>query len=158
MTNREVFVLGWLYGTIAKEVPEFVQPVDVASRKPIAAIAELVLKLEISGKLTKLIHRKIVFTSKEVDLLTKDMNDCLDFVLQKEWLLGFFSGRAGELFPTLVNNPDNHVKQLRKENGLTQHQLAEALGVSQSVLSRVESGNEKLYLKYKDKIEEILKK
>ena len=45
---------------------------------------------------------------------------------------------AGEI--TLSNDPGMTIRKWREEFGLSQHQLAEAMGVSHSVISDYESG------------------
>ena len=48
---------------------------------------------------------------------------------------------AGEI--ALSSNPGRTIKKWREEFGLSQHQLADAMGVSHSVISDYESGRRK---------------
>lgn len=50
----------------------------------------------------------------------------------------------------------NRIKEIRKEKGLTQAQLAEKLGVFQSVVQKVESGTVDLDLKWMKKLSKAL--
>lgn len=50
------------------------------------------------------------------------------------------------------------IQMAREEKGLTQEQLAKALGCSQSALSNYEKGKRRLYLSHMEKLSEILDK
>ncbi|SHG37870.1 Helix-turn-helix [Thermosyntropha lipolytica DSM 11003] len=50
------------------------------------------------------------------------------------------------------------IQMAREEKGLTQEQLAKALGCSQSALSNYEKGKRRLYLSHMEKLSEILEK
>ena len=50
----------------------------------------------------------------------------------------------------------NRIKEIRKEKGLTQAQLAEKLGVFQSVIQKVESGTVDLDLTWMKKLSKAL--
>lgn len=50
------------------------------------------------------------------------------------------------------------VLKLREKSGYTQKQLAKKLGTTQSVVARIESGNQNLTIDYLNKIADIFKK
>lgn len=50
------------------------------------------------------------------------------------------------------------IQMAREEKGLSQEQLAKALGCSQSALSNYEKGKRRLYLSHMEKLSEILDK
>jgi len=57
-----------------------------------------------------------------------------------------------------INNALDNLKRIRKKNGITQKEMAERMGISESFYCQLEGGKRKLTVDYAFRITEILEK
>ena len=154
MTKEQIYALGWVYGTITGAVPETEGDFQLAAMRPFTALAQAISKMHILRKSSKQLDRKI----GEGLALVTEMPDITDtepvqpLEMQSEWQRGYYAARAGRLLDGSYD-----IAGRRRRAGMTQAQLAEALGVTQAFVSSMESGAKKVPEDMEQKIRNILK-
>lgn len=154
MTKEQIYALGWVYGTITGAVPETEGDFQLAAMRPFTALAQAISKMHILRKSSKQLDRKI----GEGLALVTEMPDITDtepvqpLEMQSEWQRGYYAARAGRLLDGSYD-----IAGRRRRAGMTQAQLAEALGVTQAFVSAIESGAKKVPEDMEQKIRNILK-
>ena len=154
MTKEQIYALGWVYGTITGAVPETEGDFQLAAMRPFTALAQAISKMHILRKSSKQLDRKI----GEGLALVTEMPDITDtepvqpLEMQSEWQRGYYAARAGRLLDGSYD-----IAGRRRRAGMTQAQLAEALGVTQAFVSSMESGAKNVPEDMEQKIRNILK-
>lgn len=154
MTKEQIYALGWVYGTITGAVPETEGDFQLAAMRPFTALAQAISKMHILRKSSKQLDRKI----GEGLALVTEMPDITDtepvqpLEMQSEWQRGYYAARAGRLLDGSYD-----IAGRRQRAGMTQAQLAKALGVTQAFVSAIESGSKKMPEDMEVKLREILK-
>jgi DNA-binding XRE family transcriptional regulator len=142
MTNREAYIFGWVYGRFYVELERknIRRDVGLAASHPYMGL----------GEITRLAHQERV-TNDELELevanalaqisvtdsiLESDSSNILPMEKQSSWFLGYYMGRSRKPLPPA----EYDIKAKRQARGMTQAQLAEAVGIDQARISKWESG------------------
>lgn len=154
MTKEQIYALGWVYGTITGAVPETEGDFQLAAMRPFTALAQAISTMHILRKSSKQLDRKIgeglALVTEMPDITDTEPVQPLD--MQSEWQRGYYAARAGRLLDGAYD-----IAGRRRRAGMTQAQLAEALGVTQAFVSAIESGAKKVPEDMEARLQEILK-
>ena len=158
MNSREAFVFGWVFGRINAEAwPKTVGgDVALAAPRPYTANARVISDAHRMGILAGALDQQIGEALCEIDSIDPPMDGSSEKVQPLEirgaWQMGYYAGR--EKRPLAPAGFD--IASARKAKGMTQAQLAEAMGVDQAVISRWESGKVSPNAQNISKLKEIL--
>lgn len=153
MDNRTAYTLGWLYGATWRRLPRDQQPspgyMIFAHSKPFTALGQL-----------HLLAAKYVPGYLEDQAIMEAFNALPPTIEEQPkgtewesyWAKGWHNGKAGSEYAP----PELDIRTLRKANGLSQEELARAVGVSREQVSRWESGQNKPTGAKRQKLWEIL--
>lgn len=154
MTKEQIYALGWVYGTITGAVPETKGDFQLSAMRPFTALAQAISRVHILHKSTKQLDRKIgeglAIVDEMPDISGAEPVQPLE--MQSEWQRGYYAARAGRLLDGSYD-----IAGRRQRAGMTQAQLAKALGVTQAFVSSMESGTKKVPEDMEARLQEILK-
>lgn len=140
MNHRQAYIHGYIYGVCAKELQNKLGDLKLAALHPSASMAQAISKLHELKKNTPSVDQKIAAAMAEIteiDDADLQPGHAIDIAVQGSWQLGYYHARADKF------EPGYNLAAARKAAGLTQSQLAEALGVAQSFISAIEKGTKK---------------
>ena len=142
MTGREAYVFGWVFGRLAADAlpQEIGGDIALAPARPYSANARVISDAHRAGILTGDLDRQIGEALCEINSIDPPMDGGSEkyqpLDIQGAWQLGYYAGRGKR--PLAAAEFD--IALARKARGMTQAQLAEAMGVDQALVSRWESG------------------
>lgn len=155
MKKREAYILGWLYGRIARTMPDYdtAAKMQLAAMRPLTGFATVHQAAIAAGTLTKDVRQAIASATDELsDAVVSGTEEVIPLDQQGSWQMGYYCAKAGHPIPP--NELD--IRSLRKAAGMTQQQLADAVGVTQTMVARWETGRAKPSAKNAKKIKELL--
>lgn len=144
MTKREAYVFGWIYGRWAVELSQkkhIEKDAKLAAMRPYAGFASMSILIHENGLATNDLEMEVAYATTEIDSIdAKYDGNGIEAVQpldnQSSWYLGYYAGYGKKP----LNPPEYNVKLKRTAKGMTQAQLAEALGTDQATVSRWENG------------------
>ena len=139
MTNRQYFVMGWIFGAITRADggSNIGGDVTLAVMHPFAAQAQIITKAQQKGLLTGDLDQQIMEAMGEITSIPDESPEAAPpLEMQGAWQIGYFQGRG--CLPLARESFD--IGAARKIKHMTQAQLAELMGVDQALVSRWESG------------------
>lgn len=151
MTARESYVYGWVYGRLEQAIADSGNTYDVSGEKfgqacmrPHHEFARIHSAAIQCHALTGEVQAAIGAALDEVYIIDGEISSGPEPVqsldLQGCWQLGYYKSQSGAPLPP--PKPDTFDIGLRRKiKNLTQSQLAEQIGVDQSIISRWEQGN-----------------
>ena len=157
MTTREGYVFGWMFGTIQRASRDSGIGGDIvlACQRPYSANAKLIRAAHQEGLLRGELEQQIMEAMCEITQ-TPEMDGGSEkfqpLEMQSAWQLGYYAAKAGRPLGEATLN----IAQARKAKGLTQTQLADAMGVDQALVSRWESGKVSPNAENMAKLKELL--
>ena len=158
MTGREAYVFGWVFGRLAADAlpQEIGGDVALAAPRPYSANARVISDAHRAGILTGDLDRQIGEALWEIQQVDPPMDGGSEayqpLALQGSWWLGYYAGLGGKpLAPAEFD-----IAAARKARGMTQAQLAEAMGVDQAHISRWESGRVRPSAENMNRLRELL--
>lgn len=140
MNHRQAYIHGYIYGVCAKELPTELVDLQQAALYPSTSMAQAISKLHLLKKNTQQVDQKIAAAMAEIteiDDADLQPGHAIDLAVQGSWQRGYYHALADKF------EPGYDLAAARKAAGLTQSQLAEALGVAQSFISAIEKGTKK---------------
>lgn len=154
MTNRDAYVFGWIYGHIAKNLPESKKPtagsINQAMTSPMLGFGDIIN--------TGMKHISGFFEDSEVAAAASELPSDIPANIQtnaeeqSNWSLGYHHGIAGvEIQPATFD-----IAEKRRRKKMTQEDLARAMGVDRAVISRWEHGVNKPNNSNLEKLKKIL--
>ena len=158
MTNREAYVFGWVYGRICAESKNQPSPNNIAfaSARPYYGNAQIITAAHRDRVITPELDAQLAEALSEIDSVEIPMQGGSEKVqpleLQGTWHLGYYAGMSKR--PLAAEAFD--IEAARRAKGMTQKQLAAALGVDQPTISRWESGRISPNKNSLSKIKEVL--
>jgi DNA-binding XRE family transcriptional regulator len=158
MTNRDAYIFGWVYGRICAELKDQTEGnIQLAAMRPYSASGGIITKASragiLKGDLDQLVMEALcqITPTEECD---KSGHEAVQpRGNQGSWCLGYYRGKSKSALPPADDGLD--IKRERLKRGMTQAQLAEALGTSQEVISRWESGTKTPSEKSLEKLREV---
>jgi putative transcriptional regulator len=157
MTAREAYIFGWVYGRIrvARKYKDG-GDLTLAAMRPYSANARAITSAHRDGILKGDLDRDIMLALCQIDSVDDPVRGGSEKVqpldIQSSWQLGYYKALSGAPLPP----EEFDVKAKRKAKGWTQAQLAEALGTTQAVVSRWESGDAKPNPESLEKLRKVL--
>lgn len=158
MTNREAYVFGWVFGRINAEVfPDEIGPDPWdACMRPYTASAQIISSAHEKRLLTPILDAQIGEALSEITAIEPEMDGGSEKVqpleVQGSWQLGYYAGKGKRP----LSGVELDITATRKAKGMSQAQLAEAVGVNQPMVSRWESGTVSPNKKHLAKLKEVL--
>lgn len=156
MTARESYVLGWCFGAITRKANDEHIGGDftLSAQRPYSASARIISEASRRGLLKGDFDRQISEAMAEiVSIPDQQPEPYQPLELQGSWQMGYYAGKSGSPLAREAFN----IQSARKAKGMTQSQLAEAVGVGQDQISRWESGKVSPNAQNLSKLKEILK-
>lgn len=158
MTSREAYVFGWVFGRLNAEASQNAlgpDPCD-ACKRPYSASAQIISEAHIKGILRGNLDTQVGEALSEITSIEPEMDGGSERVqpleIQGSWQLGYYAGKGKHP----LSSAKYDISSARKAAGLTQAQLADAMGVDQAVISRWESGKISPNKENLKKLKEIL--
>ncbi len=142
MTSREAYVLGWVFGRLSRAAlpAEIGGDVALAAPRPYTANARIISDAHRAGLLKGKLDRQVGEALCEIRSVEAPMEGGSEryqpLEIQSSWQMGYYAGKGGIPLPP----EEIDIAAARRAKGMTQAQLAEAMGVDQAVISRWESG------------------
>ena len=142
MTNREAYVFGWVFGRLNVEAypQEIGGDFTLAAQRPYTALARVISDAHRLGILKGDLDQQVAEALCEITSIDPPVEGGSEkfqpLEMQGAWQLGFFAGKGKRP----LASAEFDIAAARKAKGLTQAQLADAMGVDQAVISRWESG------------------
>mgnify|MGYP001851301048 FL=1 len=142
MTSREAYVFGWVFGRLSRAAfPEQIGgDVALAAPRPYTANARIISDAQRAGLLKGELDRQIGEALCEIRSIVAPMEGGSEkyqpLEIQGAWQMGYYAGKGGRPLPP----EEMDIAAARRAKGMTQAQLAEAMGVDQAVISRWEAG------------------
>ena len=157
MTNREAYVFGWVFGRLnAESRQEIGGDFESACAHPYSGNAKVISDANRLHLLTPDIDAQITEALAEISNIEPHIkNGSEEFQpleIQGSWQLGYYAGKSKR--PLAREAFD--IAAARKAKGITQAQLADAMGVDQPMISRWESGKVSPNKENLAKLKEIL--
>lgn len=142
INSRNAYLLGYVWGTIDKALGDTYdktgEKFESACKDAYMAVFEINEAAFEAHALTEPIKDIIGDCFWEIGVEQLHDRAPLDAERTAMWQLGVYHARAGRPI-----TPKWNIADARKEKGMTQAQLAEAVGVDQAVISKWESGKVK---------------
>lgn len=137
LTDREAYVLGWVFGRIKAESknPNIGGPVEWAAQRPYTGMGKIIFAARQDNILTHELDMQLAEALDEINQIPDGQEPVQPLSNQASWDIGYYAGLAKRPLAGEFN-----IAELRKRKKMTQAQLAEAVGVSQDRISRWESG------------------
>lgn len=142
MTSREAYVLGWVFGRLSMAAlpAEIGGDVALAAPRPYTANARIISDAHRAGLLKGELDRQVGEALCEIRSIDVPMEGGSEryqpLEIQSSWQMGYYAGKGGIPLPP----EEIDIAAARRAKGMTQAQLAEAVGVDQAVISRWEAG------------------
>lgn len=155
MKKREAYILGWLYGRIARTMPDYdtAAKMQLAAMRPLTGFAAVHQAAIAAGTLTEDVRQAIASATDELsDAVVSGTEEVIPLDQQGSWQMGYYCAKAGHPIPPT----ELDIRSLRKAAGMTQQQLADAVGVTQTMVARWETGRAKPSAKNARRIKELL--
>lgn len=156
MKKRESYILGWLYGRIARTMPDYdtAAKMQLAAMRPLTGFAAVHQAAIAAGTLTEDVRQAITSATDELsDAVVYGAEEpVIPLDQQGSWQMGYYCAKAGHPIPPT----ELDIRSLRKAAGMTQQQLADIIGVTQTMVARWEAGRAKPSAKNAKKIREML--
>lgn len=155
MNNRESYILGWLYGRIARTMPDYdtAAKMQLAAMRPLTGFAAVHQAAIAAGTLTEDVRQAIASATDELsDAVVSGAEEVIPLDQQGSWQMGYYCAKAGHPIPPT----ELDIRSLRKAAGMTQQQLADIIGVTQTMVARWETGRAKPSAKNAKKIKDLL--
>ena len=156
MTHREAYAFGWVYGILNARLKH---PIDTtfASQRPFTGNAKIIFNAHQENIMTPELDKKIAAALSEITFIEPESTEGTEVfqppIIQGSWLLGYYAGYSGKEM-----SPPFDLVRARKNAGMTQKQLAEAVGIDQAVVSRIESGKLEPHLELLEKLKAAVSK
>lgn len=142
LSERKAYIMGYAWGILDKALGQDYDrsgsKFSQGAMRPWPAFTEAHNEAMRRGKVTKAMSEMLMEIMCECDDFDPSDQDVLNLERQAQWQLGVYHARAGRPI-----TPKWNIADARKEKGMTQAQLAEAVGVDQAVISKWESGKVK---------------
>ena len=160
MTAREAYVFGWVYGYLLQTAggagKEIGGDIALAPARPYSANARILTDAQREGLLSAAAGQAVGEALWEIQQVDPPMDGGSEayqpLALQGSWWLGYYAGLGGKpLAPAEFD-----IAAARKARGMTQAQLAEAMGVDQAHISRWESGRVRPSAENMNRLRELL--
>lgn len=137
---KQTYALGKIYAVLASVIPNQDTPErrSKAPLHPMAAATEMLSMASAQRVLTDEIHDEITALYSEVDI---DYPNTTPLEEQNYWWMGYYHRRDSVSKPVVRNQ---FVKDIRANKGLSQADVAEAIGVSQAAYNKWEAGKMRL--------------
>lgn len=155
MNNRESYILGWLYGRIARTMPDYdtAAKMQLAAMRPLTGFAAVHQAAIAAGTLTEDVRQAIASVTDELsDAVVSGTEEVIPLDQQGSWQMGYYCAKAGHPIPPT----ELDIRSLRKAAGMTQQQLADIIGVTQTMVARWETGRAKPSAKNARRIKDLL--
>lgn len=155
MKKHEAYILGWLYGRIARTMPDYdtAAKMQLAAMRPLTGFAAVHQAAIAAGTLTKDVRQAIASATDELsDAVVSGAEEVIPLDQQGSWQMGYYCAKAGHPIPPT----ELDIRSLRKAAGMTQQQLADIIGVTQTMVARWETGRAKPSTKNVQRIKELL--
>jgi DNA-binding transcriptional regulator YiaG len=158
MTSRESYIFGWVYGRIYVARGYDKDAADqLAAMRPYSANAKAITAASREGLLKGDLDMEIMEALNQIHSIDPPVEGGSEKVqpleIQSSWQLGYYKALKGESLPPA----ELDVKAMRVAKGMTQAQLAQAIGTDQAVISRWEKGTAKPNEESTKKLMEALK-
>lgn len=161
MTSKEAYTLGWIYGKLTsvlteEEYIEFDRTgikLCNAAKHPLENISMLHEYVIQKHKINN-VFDDIMNAMTNINISNISTNSLLP-ALQGNWWIGYYHAKSGNKLPSF-DDIGYDLKEKRKKKGLTQSELAQALNVDQSVISKWENGSVFINEEQLKKIKSIL--
>lgn len=161
MTHREAYIFGWVYGLIEKAIREKqgdkrnIPGRQFAAERPLTSTAQIFAVAATDGVLTHQLDLKIGKAFEEITWVDDERPEPIQpLEVQGSWQLGYYRGISGEPLPPPAD--EFRIEEKRRAKGYSQARLAEAVGVTQTQISRWELGKDTIPQERLEKLKEIL--
>ena len=154
MTHATIFVYGYIFGLIKQTAPDVLTAKDFerCAMYPTTETARIISKAHTLRKVTPDLDRKLAAAFSQITELDEEAAHRVQPIeLQGSWQRGYYAAMAGNPLNSWVD-----ISAARKAKGMSQSQLAEALGVTQAYISAVENGTRNATTEMTAKAKEIL--
>lgn len=144
MTHRESYVLGWVYGRTMRNMPDEYDAsgfkVCSAAERPMSGLAQIMTDVRREQRYTSALDQDVenALAEIEIDNMPHETPEPVQpLELQGSWDLGYHKGKSGAPLPP----PSFSIAAARQKANMSQADLGNALGVSQTIVSRWERGD-----------------
>ena len=141
MTSMEAYVMGWVFGRLtAAASSDIGGDLFLACQRPYSALARIMAAAHRQGLMTANLDAEIGSALADIDCIEPPMSGgseaCQPLERQGSWQLGYYAGKSGRPCSSVRFD----IAAARRAKGMTQGELADAMGVDQPVISRWEAG------------------
>ncbi len=154
LSTRQAYVLGWVFGAIIRASNDqyIGGPIEWAAQRPFTGMGKIITAAHQNRLLTKELDEQVAEALAEIDQCPDEKEQVQSLENQGSWQLGYYAGKSGRP----LANETFDIAAARKQKNLTQIQLADAVGVTQALVSRWETGKVSPNKEHLQKIREVL--
>ena len=161
ISKHNAYILGYAWGATEKALGDY-DPTgelfEAASKNPMVAFGKIQDVAFHHKNFTENVKDTVGNAISELDLSSPIMGEIDDVEVQMAWRVGAYRAKAGKPMDlsAVADKQTFDIAAARKAIGMSQLELANAVGVSQTVVSRWESGKMAPSEKNAQKLKEIL--